>query len=192
MARESNIFFFYLIFLQLYKNVHIFSFASRDSIQQDSSWYILQFKQRRSGKNPWAEFLVLSLWWASNKVPTSNTHFLTSTNPPAPQRGQGENQKSKSMKTIMGQDRDSLVSERKRKKASDAKAITYNLLQADWCLASFWTIAAVERSSPSFIAEHSLLFMEYSLGQLLSIVPAVSPVNLLPTPAHLLGRQNEK
>lgn len=59
------------------------------------------------------------------------THFLTPTSPPAPQRDQGENQKCKSKKTIMGQDRDSLVSERKRKKASDAKAITYHLPQAD-------------------------------------------------------------
>lgn len=50
------------------------------------------------------------------------------------------------------------------------------------------TMAAVERSSPSFIAEHDLLFMEYPFGQLVSTVPAVSPVNLLPTPSPLAGK----
>lgn len=50
----------------------------------------------------------------------------------------GEEVEEQKQEKLVGQDKDLLVCERKKKKKSDAKVNNQHLPSADWCSASLW------------------------------------------------------
>lgn len=126
---------------------------------------------------------------AASKHPHSGSHS------PPPKQDGGE-KKSKSWK-LFGQREGSLISEGKREKTGDAKAIIHHLSQEHWCPASLQTRATLADNGTAFYSTTSTvncwalhyIVWNILLANFMSALPVVFRPNFLPTSSLLALEQ---